>query len=953
MRRRLKVNTAMNGLAVLMLSGALSAGSPAGALADAGSPGTGSQVCQSVIVKVRATHWVWLKETRKIHGRRVFVRRHGKIVRRHVRVSYFRAEPERLCTVTTLAALTPPSPVTPPAPTPVAPAPPEVVPPANTGLPTISGTARAGQTLTAGLGSWSNSPTSYAYQWLRCNSAGTSCAGLSGATSSTYGLVEADVGSTLKVSVIASNAGGSSAPANSAQTAVVTSQPPSNSSAPTIAGNATTGQTLTAGPGTWSGAASYAYQWQRCDSSGGNCSAISGETTPTYKVGSPDLDSTLRVAVSASNSAGSSTPVSSTQTEVVPLESVTTFGKTSVGSGADKFGADFKRVNAYPLATGASVSKLSIYLQPSGTEGQQAIKGVLYADSAGKPGALLGVSKELLYHSSEAGAWHDLVFATAVKLAAGSYWLGVITGATSKVAGFRFDSVGGSRDLNANVFTAPSNPFGVPSTDPEQMSIYATYTSSAPPSHPVNSAAPTVSGVAETEQKLTASPGSWSEGPTSHTYQWQRCSSTGEACAAISGATAPSYTLASADLGHTLRVSVVANNVAGASAPASSTATPLVISSSGAHHLEYVFNVGLVSVYDIDQGLKSVGTISLPQTLAGIRGVMVSPGTHMMYIAYGGDSGGNGSGSVLAYDLEADQVVWDVHLNTGIDSGAVSADGQLLYMPTGEGSEGTTWNILSTANGELVGTITGGFAPHNTIASKDGQYVYLGARYSEFLSVYNTTTHKVSKVGPLIKGVRPFTVNGSNTVAFTTATEFDGFQVSSLTKGTVLSTIPFQSAKELQEQKEKEEQEEKEGKEPVKFPDSGYSHGISLSPNEKELYVVDAIHKEVRAYSVPKIAELEGGVAPTLITEIALPAEQLKGTENPCAYDCGRGGWLQRSTDGRFVFVGDSGAVIDTTKREIVATLPTLLNTKISLEIDWENGAPTVTSGRTGVGEVP
>src|SRR3984893_8063441 len=123
MRRRLKVNTAVNGLAVLMLSGVLSAGSPAGALADAGSSGTGSQVCQSVVVKVRATHWVWLKETRKIHGRRVFVRRHGKIVRRHVRVSYFRLEPERLCTVTTLAALTPPSPVAPAAPAPVTPAP--------------------------------------------------------------------------------------------------------------------------------------------------------------------------------------------------------------------------------------------------------------------------------------------------------------------------------------------------------------------------------------------------------------------------------------------------------------------------------------------------------------------------------------------------------------------------------------------------------------------------------------------------------------------------------------------------------------------------------------------------------------------------------------------------------------------------------------------------------------
>ena len=59
-----------------------------------------------------------------------------------------------------------------------------------------------------------------------------------------------------------------------------------------------------------------------------------------------------------------------------------------------------------------------------------------------------------------------------------------------------------------------------------------------------------------------------------------------------------------------------------------------------------------------------------------------------------------------------------------------------------------------------------------------------------------------------------------------------------------------------------------------------------------------------------------------------------------------------RSVKGRFIFVGDSGAVIDTETKTVVANLPTLLHTKMSIEIDWENGAPVATSGRTGVGEV-
>ena len=93
--------------------------------------------------------------------------------------------------------------------------------PANTALPTISGTAQQGQTLTAGNGSWTNEPTSYAYQWLRCDASGASCLPIAAATTQTYIVASADVGSTLRVAVTASNAGGSSAPASSQQTEVV------------------------------------------------------------------------------------------------------------------------------------------------------------------------------------------------------------------------------------------------------------------------------------------------------------------------------------------------------------------------------------------------------------------------------------------------------------------------------------------------------------------------------------------------------------------------------------------------------------------------------------------------------------------------------------------------------------------------------------------------------------
>jgi hypothetical protein len=76
----------------------------------------------------------------------------------------------------------------------------------------------------------------------------------------------------------------------------------------------------------------------------------------------------------------------------------------------------------------------------------------------------------------------------------------------------------------------------------------------------------------------------------------------------------------------------------------------------------------------------------------------------------------------------------------------------------------------------------------------------------------------------------------------------------------------------------------------------------------------------------------------------------MTGKEHPCGGDCGRAGWLQHSLDGRFVYVGDCGDVVDTRTHRVVAFLPALRNSRYQLELDWRGEVPVRTSSRSGIG---
>ena len=349
----------------------------------------------------------------------------------------------------------------------------------------------------------------------------------------------------------------------------------------------------------------------------------------------------------------------------------------------------------------------------------------------------------------------------------------------------------------------------------------------------------------------------------------------------------------------------------------------------GIQHYMYTFYQNTITVYDMDHGQTPVKAFTLPPFVHSVRGVSTDIRRKMLYISYGSNSS---DGSLLKYNLVNNQVVYIKTYPTGIDSFALTTDGKKIYMPDGDGTASNLWRIIDTTTGNITGSVAGGNCAHNTIMGPAGKYMYLAGRCSPYVFVVDPATNKVVRqVGPFKNGgVRPFTVNGSETLVFVTDNNFIGFEVGDITTGKVLYSVPASG---------------------FTCKCASYdspSHGISLSPDEKEIYIPDRFNGDVHVFDVSHLPSQ----APTHIIDIKLSQTITGYAPPPCTLDCMREGWVLHSRDGHFVYIGDSGDVIDTASRSVIANLPTLSTSRIYTEIDWQNGNPIFTTNRYGLGYV-
>ena len=390
--------------------------------------------------------------------------------------------------------------------------------PESTSGPTVTGVAVQGKTLTEHHAAWEGEVAAYSYKWLRCKArttqgTGGSCSAITGASGQSYTLTGQDAGMWIEVQETAANSGGWNFSTSEALEAIPP-EVPLATAPPGITGTIQQGQTLTVREGTWTNnAKAPSWQWLRCGSTGSGCTAIAGATKKTYKLEGEDVGHTLTVSETVENAVGRSAPATSAPTTAVPVP------------------PPAPESTSLPTVTGL------------------AQQGQVLAEHAG------GWSGEPTTYSY---AWKRCS-PTGTECKA-------ITSATKQTYQLTSADVG-------HTIVAKETAANAGGSTPANSAATATVAGVVP----LASSPPALQGIAQQEQPLTASTGTWTGEPTAYSYQWLQCNPSGAACTAIGGASASSYTPAAALVGATIRVRVSAVNATGEGAPATSETSAQVL----------------------------------------------------------------------------------------------------------------------------------------------------------------------------------------------------------------------------------------------------------------------------------------------------------------------------------------------------------------------------------------
>ena len=223
--------------------------------------------------------------------------------------------------------------------------------------------------------------------------------------------------------------------------------------------------------------------------------------------------------------------------------------------------------------------------------------------------------------------------------------------------------------------------------------------------------------------------------------------------------------------------------------------------------------------------------------------------------------------------------------------------------------------MVRAEDGEIVTKLVPNSGSHNTIIGLKGDEAYLAGLHSPFLTVASTATHEVLRnVGPFAASIRPFTVNGRQTLCFVNVNGLLGFEVGDLASGRKRFRVEVAGFE----------------KGPTKRHGCP-SHGIGLTPDEKELWLTDAHNSRMHIFDATVMP-------PRQVTSILLKDQP---------------GWITFTIDGHYAYPS-TGDVVDVKTRKIVAELKDEngrpVQSEKMMEIDFQDGRPVRAGDQFGLG---
>ena len=280
-----------------------------------------------------------------------------------------------------------------------------------------------------------------------------------------------------------------------------------------------------------------------------------------------------------------------------------------------------------------------------------------------------------------------------------------------------------------------------------------------------------------------------------------------------------------------------------------------------------------LTVIDVST-MKVVGSIKVGENP---HGLIASPDRRTLYVSV------EGTDELIALNIATGKITWRTRVGRAPNEVSITRDGRYVFVPC---RNDATVDVVDTAAMKVVDRIPVPQMPHNTYTSADGRHLYLGSMAGSRISVFDTSTHKlISEIAPG-NWVRPIALRRDESIAYVALSALHGFAVVDLKERKVIRRVELPALPPGT----------------VAPPYETLTHGLALTPDERELYVTSMAGKAIYVFSVP-------------------------GLEQTAKIDVGKyPNWITVSPDGRFVFVSnqldDTVSAIDTRTKKVVATIP-------------------------------